>query len=318
VCTLLSTDQEIRDLVAGQTVASEFVRTSGALGDRRALRWREEGDGWGEMTFGELADAVARAAAGLRSIGVGPGDRVVIMMRNIPEFHVVDLAVVFCGATPISIYNSSSPEQVAYLAGHAGAEVAIVEDDGFLERFEKVRDQIPSLRQIVRLHDGGSGSGDVLPWSTLTDADPVDLAEAAGLSSSDGLATIIYTSGTTGHPKGVMLSHANLCWTGEALMRSFEWDREHGIGIRLVSYLPMAHIAERMVSHYGMVFFGYEVTTCPDPGKIAEYAREVHPQLMFGVPRVWEKVYSGLQAALAADPEKKEKFDEAIEAAGPI
>jgi long-chain acyl-CoA synthetase len=278
----------------------------------------EADESWGEMTFTELADKVARAAAGLRALGVGPGDRVVMMLRNIPEFHWVDLAAVFLGATPISIYNSSSADQVAYLAGHAEAKVAIVEDDGFLERFEKVRDQIPSLQAIVRLHDGGGGSGDVLSWATLTDPEPLDLAEAATIAQPDDLATIIYTSGTTGNPKGVMLTHANLCWTGESLMRSFEWDREKGIGIRLVSYLPMAHIAERMVSHYGLVFFGYEVTTCPDPSLIASYAREVHPQLMFGVPRVWEKVYGGLQAALAADPEKKEKFEEAVAAALPI
>jgi long-chain acyl-CoA synthetase len=311
-------DQEIRELVAGRTVASEFLSIVERIGDRRALRWMEADESWGEMTFTELADKVARAAAGLRALGVGPGDRVVMMLRNIPEFHWVDLAAVFLGATPISIYNSSSADQVAYLAGHAEAKVAIVEDDGFLERFEKVRDQIPSLQAIVRLHDGGGGSGDVLSWATLTDPEPLDLAEAATIAQPDDLATIIYTSGTTGNPKGVMLTHANLCWTGESLMRSFEWDREKGIGIRLVSYLPMAHIAERMVSHYGLVFFGYEVTTCPDPSLIASYAREVHPQLMFGVPRVWEKVYGGLQAALAADPEKKEKFEEAVAAALPI
>jgi long-chain acyl-CoA synthetase len=311
-------DQEIRELVAGRTVASEFLSIVERIGDRRALRWMEADESWGEMTFTELADKVARAAAGLRALGVGPGDRVVMMLRNIPEFHWVDLAAVFLGATPISIHNSSSADQVAYLAGHAEAKVAIVEDDGFLERFEKVRDQIPSLQAIVRLHDGGGGSGDVLSWATLTDPEPLDLAEAATIAQPDDLATIIYTSGTTGNPKGVMLTHANLCWTGESLMRSFEWDREKGIGIRLVSYLPMAHIAERMVSHYGLVFFGYEVTTCPDPSLIASYAREVHPQLMFGVPRVWEKVYGGLQAALAADPEKKEKFEEAVAAALPI
>src|ERR1700712_1851035 len=107
--------------------------------------------GWGELSFGELADKVARAAGGLRSLGVGPGDRVVIMMRNIPEFHWVDLAAVFLGATPISIYNSSSAEQVAYLAGHAKAKLAVLEDDGFLERVQKVRDQLPTLDTIVML-----------------------------------------------------------------------------------------------------------------------------------------------------------------------
>ncbi len=115
-----------------------------------------------------------------------------------------------------------------------------------------------------------------------------------------------------------MLSHHNLVWTGESQLESFGWPREEMAGKRLVSYLPMAHIAERMVTHYGMIFFGYEVTTCPDPSQIATYAREVHPNIIFGVPRVWEKVYGGVQGALALDPEKKAQFDEAIAAASPI
>ena len=111
-----------------------------------------------------------------------------------------------------------------------------------------------------------------------------------------------------------MLSHTNLVWTGESLLESFGWTRDEVAGKRLVSYLPMAHIAERMVSHYGMIFFGYEVTTCPEPSLIATYASEVHPNIIFGVPRVWEKVYAGVQGALSLDPEKKEKFDEAVAA----
>jgi long-chain acyl-CoA synthetase len=310
-----ATDEDLRARVAGWTVPTEFIKVIDRLGDQRALRWMDDGDSWGEMTFSELADRVARAAAGLRGLGVGPGDRVVIMMRNIPEFHWVDLAAVFLGATPISIYNSSSPEQVAYLAGHAKAKVAVLEDDGYLERFEKVRDQLPTLETIVMLHGGGEGCVD---WSTLADAEPIDLREAAAIAQPDDLATIIYTSGTTGNPKGVMLSHYNICWSGESLLDSFGWERSQASGTRLVSYLPMAHIAERMVSHYGMVFFGYEITTCPEPGQIAAYAREVRPNLMFGVPRVWEKIYAGVQGALAADPDKREKFNEAVEAAMPM
>ncbi len=89
-------------------------------------------------------------------------------------------------------------------------------------------------------------------------------------------------------------------------------------GKRLVSYLPMAHIAERMVSHYGMALMGYEISTCPDPTLIAQYAGEVKPQQMYGVPRVWEKIHARVTAALAADPEKGQKFAEAVEAARPI
>ena len=126
--------QELDRLVDGQTVVSRFLDTVTSHPDRVALRWKE-GDGWGSWTYRDYADQVARAAAGLAALGIGRGDRVVLMMRNIPTFHVADLAVLLAGATPISIYNSSAPEQIAYLAGHSGATAAIVEDAGFLQRF---------------------------------------------------------------------------------------------------------------------------------------------------------------------------------------
>jgi long-chain acyl-CoA synthetase len=112
-----------------------------------------------------------------------------------------------------------------------------------------------------------------------------------------------------------MLSHYNVVWTGEGYLRMLD---VQPVGFRAISYLPMAHIAERMATHYLALMGGYEVTTCPDPSQIAAYAREVHPQIMFGVPRVWEKVYAGVQAALGADPEKKKGFDDAVAAAIPI
>ena len=130
--TQTETAAVLDDKVAGQTIASRWLDTVAAHPDLVALR-AKDGDGWVELTYAEVADRVARTAAGLGALGVGPGDRVVMMMRNIPEFHIVDLAVMICGATPISIYNSSAPDQIAYLAGHSGARVAIVEDMGFAE-----------------------------------------------------------------------------------------------------------------------------------------------------------------------------------------
>jgi long-chain acyl-CoA synthetase len=230
------------------------------------------------------------------------------MMRNIPEFHFVDLGVAALGATAISIYNSSSPEQVSYLTGHCKAKVAVVEDDGFEERFLKVREELPALETIVNLSQDGVAD-------QVLGGDGIDLAEAVGNATPGSLATVIYTSGTTGPPKGVMISHHNVVWTAEGYLRMLEVEP---VGFRAISYLPMAHIAERMSTHYLAVMGGYEVTTCPDPGLIAGYARDVHPEIMFGVPRVWEKIYAGVQAALGADPEKKAKFDDAVAAAIPI
>jgi long-chain acyl-CoA synthetase len=308
--------QAIDDKVAGQTVASRWLDTVAVHPDLVALR-AKDGDAWVETTFAELADRVARTAAGLRALGVGPGDRVVLMMRNIPEFHVVDLAVMFCGATPISIYNSSAPEQVSYLAGHSGARVAIVEDMGFAERFTAVRDQLADLEHLVLLSDSeGLAGDDIVPGRALTEGhEPIDLQGAAADITPDMLATVIYTSGTTGPPKGVMLTHRNIVWTAQGYLDLLGIDPA---GFRAVSYLPMAHVAERMTSHYLAGIGGFEVSTCPDPSLIATYCREVHPETMFGVPRVWEKIHAGVQAALAADAEAKAKFDEAVAAAEPI
>jgi long-chain acyl-CoA synthetase len=308
--------EDIDRASAGQTVPSRFLTTVAEHPEQVALRWKTADGGWGERTYAEYGDLVARVTTGLQGLGVGKGDRVVLMMRNIPEFHVVDVAVAMLGATPISIYNSSSPEQVQYLTAHCGASVAIAEDLGFLERFLKVRSELPSLRSLIVLEDpDGMAPEDVRRYEALLDDEPADLDALAREVKPEDLATVIYTSGTTGPPKGVMLSHSNICWTVESYMPLLQIEP---VGFRVVSYLPMAHIAERMSSHYLALGGGYEVTTCPNPGDIAAYARDVHPEIMFGVPRVWEKIYATVQGALAADADRKAKFDEAVAAAIPL
>jgi long-subunit acyl-CoA synthetase (AMP-forming) len=310
--------EEIQATVAGQTAPSRFLETVAAHPDLVMLRaMRGETPGvWDEWTAADYADLVARAAAGLQAQGVHAGERVLLMMRNRPDFHWFDAAAQFLRATPVSIYNSSSPEEIQYLASHAEAELAVVEDAGFLERILKVRDELPLLKQIFVLHppEGDLPAG-VHPASDLLEQGRADLQELGAATSPDDLATLIYTSGTTGPPKGVMISQGNVVFTIEQLRLCFGLDASEFPGKRLVSYLPMAHIAERMTSHYQGMVSGLSVTSCPDPTQIAAYAREVHPEIMFGVPRVWEKVYLGVNAALAADPEKQEKFEEGLAAA---
>ena len=308
------TKEQIDDIVQGVTVPRAFADTVAAHPDRVALRWKTDGEAYAQMTWREYAEEACRIAAGLRDLGVGSGDRVALMVRNVPEFHVIDLAALLVGATPFSIYNSSSPEQVQYLVSHAEAKVAIVEDDGFLERFTKVRDEVPSLQTIVSVR--GDGADHTL--GELLGASPVDLDEASAIAQPEDLCTLIYTSGTTGPPKGVRISHYNVAWTSESLLQSFGRPRDELVGWRVVSYLPMAHIAERQTSHYSGLLAAYEVTTCPEAGQIGAYLREVRPQLAFGVPRIWEKLQAGVEAALGADAEKKQKFDEAIAAASPL
>jgi long-chain acyl-CoA synthetase len=305
------TSEMLSEQTRGQTVPSRFLQTVRSRPDAVALRDRA-GDGWREMTFAEYADRACRLAAGLKRLGVGRGDRVVLMMRNRPEFFVADMAVLLVGGTAISIYNSSAPEQVQYLAGHCKAKVAILEDVGYLERFLKVRSELPDLDHIVLMEDpDGLAPDDIDSWDAMLASEPVDFEAATKVAQPSDLATVIYTSGTTGPPKGVMLDHANVCWTAESLRLTLAHVAAEGR--RLVSYLPMAHIAERMTSHYQQALLGYEVTTCPEASQVASYLPQVRPEILFAVPRIWEKMYAGIQAVVAADPQQKEAFERALE-----
>jgi long-chain acyl-CoA synthetase len=273
-----ATIAEIDAVVAGTTAPMCFVAlleahpTSPAL---HAATTAAPGD-WHSWTVAEYADLVAAAAAGLRHAGVDQGDRVLLMMRNRPDFHWFDLAAQFVRATPVSIYNSSSPEEVQYLAQHAEAEIAIVEDAGFLERLLKVRGDLPALRHIYVIEPPADGCpADVSPASELLQHGRADLRQLAEATSPDDIATLIYTSGTTGPPKGVMISQYNVVYTVESLRRCIDF--ETFVGKRVVSYLPMAHIAERMMSHYQGIVLGYSVSCCPDASQLAGYLKEVRP-----------------------------------------
>jgi long-chain acyl-CoA synthetase len=304
---------EIDAAVAGRTIPGMFADMVGARPDAVAVRWRPPGGDTASetMTWAQYADRACRVAAGLRALGVRPGDRIVSMMRNRWEFYPSDIGVLLAGATPISIYNSSSPEQIEYLAGHSEAVVAIVGDVGMLGRFLKVRSDLPGLQKLVLIDDpDGLAPADVVPFADLLGAAPVDLAEAAGRVKPEDLLTLIYTSGTTGPPKGVMISNYNACWVVESMAQA----TGHPLtGWRQVSYLPMAHIAERLVTHYLHVGEGTDATMCPEPTELASYLREVRPEHFLGVPRVWEKIHAGISAAVASDPDKQAGFERALE-----
>jgi long-chain acyl-CoA synthetase len=305
-----STIDEVNARVAGETVPRRFLELAAARPQAPMLHGRS-GDGWATWTAADVRDLTARAAQGLLADRVAVGERVLLMMRNRPDFHWLDLAAQFIRATPVSIYNSSSPEEVHYLASDCGARIAIVEDAGFLDRLLKVRDELPHLERIYVIEqlDGQLPAG-VLPAESLMQHGMAELAELAPQTSPDDLATLIYTSGTTGPPKGVMLSQYNVVYTCTILIETIEVPDISGW--KVVSYLPMAHIAERMVSHYNTLIEGTEVYCCPDFNELAAYLRDVRPQLLFGVPRVYEKIHAGVTAALAADPDKQRQFDEGV------
>jgi long-chain acyl-CoA synthetase len=316
----MTTSQELHNRIAGQNLPKRFLDNVARNSGTPVVRWKDAGGAWQTWTIDELAEQTARLTAALRDLGVGRGDTVVLMIRNRPEFHPLDLAVLFCGATAVSIYNSSAPEQIDYLVNDCKAKVAVVEDADFLERFLKVRESLTTLEHIAVLEDSEGIGDDIVRYSDMAAFEPDDLVAAAEAATLDDVATIIYTSGTTGPPKGVMLTHSNVLWTLESIADSMREQTtiENFAGKRHVSYLPMAHIFERLLGHYYLVDFATEVTCCPDAALMAAVTRETHPNVFIGVPRVWEKLYAGVNAGLSADPEKAKAFNEAVAAALPI
>jgi len=196
----------------------------------------------------------------------------------------------------------------------------VIEDEGFLERFLKVREALPTLEHIVMIEPSETAGSSVSDYADLVAAAPADLELESATATLDDLATIIYTSGTTGPPKGVMLTHGNVAWTLESVAQSMREQTtiDSFARKRHLSYLPMAHIFERVIGHYFLVDMATEVTTCPETSQLTAYTGEIKPNIFIGVPRVWEKIYAGVNAAVGADPEKGKAFNEAIDAALPI
>ncbi|CAN5490188.1 AMP-dependent synthetase/ligase [soil metagenome] len=305
------TAEQLAAAIEGQVVGQWLLDNAAQAGDSVALRWRTDPDSWGEMTWAEVLDQATRIAGTYRSWGVGPGDSIALFLTNRPEFHTADLGALLLRAKAVSIYASSAAEQIEYLLGHMEAKVVICDDISFLERVLKVRGQLPDLRHVLVVDDpDGMRPDDVGLYSELLAGQPIDAEAAVAASQPDDIVTLIYTSGTTGTPKGVMLDHTNILAAAHA---TFSLVEEESGGLRGLSYLPMAHIAERMVSHYGWMSQRNIVTCVPDPTTLATYLAPVKPQSLFGPPRVWEKLRSAVLAGVGSQGEEKlAQFQQAL------
>src|SRR5580704_4475746 len=273
------------DLGIPATMCEAFQATVARYPHEPALRTVGEAM---TITWGDYASRVRQIAAGLAGLGVGRGDTVALMMTNRPEFHQADTAAFHLGAIPFSVYNTFAAEQIAQVLANAGNRVVVCEEQFAPRLLEVTADTAVEHVVCVDGHPDGTVTLDEM----ATGGDPEFSFEASWRAvRPDDVLTLIYTSGTTGPPKGVEITHAQMMaqlTATSALLPS-------GPGDRLVSYLPLAHIAERTGSHYSPMLTGVQVTPLADAKALLGALTDVRPTIFGGVPRVWEKLKAGIE-----------------------
>ena len=295
-----------REAAEAPTLAHAFRITAAQKADQVAIRTKEDAF---SITWGQLRERVDALAGGLAGLGLERGETLALLIGNRPEFHLCDLAGMMLGATPFSIYNTYTAEQIEYLVTDAGSRILICEQ-AYLPRVLEARKNLPGLEHVIVI-DGEAPEG-TLSLSEVEGSGPgFDVESRVAELQGTDLLTLIYTSGTTGPPKGVQLIHRNLLAAIEGLDELIEFPEDG----RVISWLPSAHVAERNAHHYLPIVFGLQITCCDDPRQVLSYLPEVRPSWFFAVPRIWEKLKAGLETMIAGQPdEQAAKMRSAIDA----
>lgn len=262
----------------------------GGISDMLAAK---ENGKWRMYSTADVKDVVDKLGAGLVTMGISCADmtaegrdKVAILSKNRPEWIMLDLAIQKIGAILVPIYPTINVNELEFVLNDASVKMVFVNDEDTYHKVVSIRDRIPSLREIFSFEHVANARHwkDVLAASTPQSIDTVN-ATAEKIRYED-LATIIYTSGTTGTPKGVMLSHQNILSNVLASIPCFP----PGENMRSLSFLPLNHIFERMVS-YLYLFRGVSIYYAESLETIGDNLKEVKPHMFTTVPRLLEKVY---------------------------
>jgi long-chain acyl-CoA synthetase len=321
---------EIETTIAGQTLCDHLLEAVRREGEGPAYSDRDQpdpgsgsgpapGTPWHTLTWARTRDMALALAAGFAAVGLEPGDRVALLLPNRVEHVLADLGVVHAGGVPVTFYATLSPDQIGYMAADCDARIAVVDGAPQLAKLQQVLGRLPGLQKIIVRDADSCPSGEsYLSWRDLTAlgesllaAEPSEVSERMARIRPDDPLTLLYTSGTTGNPKGVIITHRNVLYemTAVTIMGTVP---DH---VRWVSYLPLAHIAERMFTIYLPIAVSGHVYFCRDAATgLVSTLGEVRPTAFFGVPRVWEKVRAGIEGLLATQsPEQRAPVEKAMD-----
>jgi long-chain acyl-CoA synthetase len=302
--------------MAAQTIIDRFQERVRTNGSNVAFRYKAGGS-WKDITWAEYGDHVTKAAKGLIALGFGHGDKISLLANNRPAWHIADVAAMTLGGATAAIYTSNSPEQVAYIVDHSESKVAFVDTVEQLEKILKMRGELPKLQKVI-VFDNDTRDADaefVMTWDDFlasgSSVEDARVDEQRNKVKPEDLATFVYTSGTTGPPKGVMLTHSNIWWTathseqhipiGDDSMKRPDGSYDG----RALSYLPLSHIAERMISHLLQIYYGTTTWFAESLETLPADLQACKPTYFFAVPRVWEKFHAKFMEMASVPPANK-------------
>ena len=290
-------------VVPGETMTAVFWNAARLRGPRVFMRQKEMGI-WRAWTWQQTATAVREIGNGLLALGLGPGRCASILANTVVEWVLADLAVLSCGGVANGIYPTDAAAQVEYLCVDSATTVLFVEDDEQLDKALAVRDRLPALEKIVVFDTEGLRDfrdEHVLSLERLREigreygaAHPQALDERIAACRPEDLAILVYTSGTTGKAKGAMHSHAGLVYT----VRGYNAIAAQDENDERMCFLPLCHIAERVGGEYFAIYTGAVLNFVERPETVPENVREIAPTVFTAVPRIWEKLYSGVTIAI--------------------
>jgi long-chain acyl-CoA synthetase len=293
------------------TIVETFWSRVDGAPERPALRQRIA-TGWETTSWGTYGRIVEEAAAGLVALGLEPGDRVGILASNHAHWHEADMAVLTSGGASVPAYPTSASGQVSYLLDNSGARMCFVADSSQLAKVLLRRHRLQALEHVIIFGDAPDGLDDdfLLTFDDLCSlgrdrlaAEPQLVRDRSSAIDPAATATIVYTSGTTGPPKGTVLTFANLSATIRSITTMVPIDSSD----RFLSFLPLSHIAERVVSHFGQIVSGGETWFAESITSVAEDLRACRPTVFFAVPRVWEKFKEAILEEVESAPAAVQK-----------
>jgi long-chain acyl-CoA synthetase len=285
--------------MAGETLPQLYLNAVKARGDKVWMREKKLGI-WREWSWNRAAVAVREIAMGLAALDLQPGQTASILSNTIVDWVLADLGVLCAGGVSNGIYPTDSADQVEYLCSDSSTRIIFVEDEEQLDKVLEVRERLPLLQWIVVFDMEGLGQFDdprVIGLDALRErgrahdaAHPGEFERRAASRGPQDLAILVYTSGTTGKPKGAMHLHGALCWT----LRQVNIGLPQVEGDERMCFLPLCHIAERMIGSFSSIYAGSVLNFVENPDTVPENVREIAPTIFFAVPRVWEKFYSAV------------------------